>query len=138
MGRIAIVTGTMAAPVVARLARDIRAATGLEVRVVPVANAFFGPLVTVAGLLAAQDVLDTLAACYADFTADDLLLLPRVMLDNAGARFLDDVTVAEFRARAPATVAFAQTAQELVAAVRAYISGAPNMAASEPATVAHT
>jgi len=115
--RVAIVTSTMAAPVIERIACDIRTATGLEVHVVPVTNAFFGPSVTVAGLLCAQDVLDTLATHCADFTADDLLLLPRVMLDNAGARFLDDMSVEEFRGRLRARVAFAKTADELVAAL---------------------
>jgi NifB/MoaA-like Fe-S oxidoreductase len=116
--RVAIVTSTMAGPVIERIARDVRAATGLGVRVVPVVNTFFGPSVTVAGLLCAQDVLDTLATRCADFTADDLLLLPRVMLDNAGARFLDDMSVEEFTGRIAARVAFAKTADELVAALK--------------------
>src|SRR5262249_33968725 len=119
------------------IADDICVATGLEVRVVPVVNSSFGPLVTVAGLLAAQDVLDALAERCADFTADDLLLVPRVMLDSAGARFLDDVRVADFRGRAPAPVMFAATAQQLVAAVRALVAGEPGMAASEPKEPAH-
>ncbi len=115
--RVAIVTSTMAAPVIERIARDIRAATGMALRVVPVVNTFFGPSVTVAGLLCAQDVLDTLATRCADFTADDLLLLPRVMLDNAGARFLDDMSVEEFTGRLRARVAFAKTADELLTAL---------------------
>jgi putative radical SAM enzyme (TIGR03279 family) len=116
--RLAIVTSTMAAPVLERVAADIRQATGLEVRVLLVTNHFFGPLVTVAGLLCGQDVLDELALRCGDFTEDDLILLPRVLLDNPGARFLDDVTVEEFRARAPGRVVFAKTADELAAAVR--------------------
>jgi putative radical SAM enzyme (TIGR03279 family) len=134
--KIALVTGTMAEPVIARIARDIRAATGLEARVIPVVNSFFGPLVTVAGLLAARDVLDALIGRCADFTAQDLLLLPRVLLDNAGACFLDDMTVEEFRAHAPAPVTFAATAQELVAAVRTIHAGAPAAGASDPAWAA--
>jgi hypothetical protein len=39
------------------------------------------------------------------------------MLDNAGARFLDDMMVEEFRAQAPAPVIFAKTADEIVAAL---------------------
>jgi putative radical SAM enzyme (TIGR03279 family) len=116
--RVAIVTSAMAAPIIERLARDIRKATGREVRVVPVVNQFFGPLVTVAGLLCAQDALDTLAARCADFGPDDLVLLPRVMLDNAGTRFLDDITVEEFRSRLAARAVFAKTAAELVTAIQ--------------------
>jgi putative radical SAM enzyme (TIGR03279 family) len=116
-GRIVIVTSAMAAPILTRIARDFRKATGLAVRVLPVVNRFFGPSVTVAGLLCGQDVLDALAAEAPDLDADDLVLLPRVMLDNAGARFLDDLTVAEFERRVPARVVFAKTAAELVAAL---------------------
>ena len=106
----------------AKMMREAARMTGLEVRVVAVENQFFGPLVTVAGLLTAQDMLDAIAARFADFTSDDLLLLPRVMLDNAGARFLDDVTVEEFRAQAPAPVIFAKTADEIVAALNTTVA----------------
>jgi putative radical SAM enzyme (TIGR03279 family) len=117
--RVAIVTSTMAEPVTAPIAADLRAATGLDVRVLPVTNGFFGPLVTVAGLLCGQDVLDALDAACADFTSDDLILCPRIMLDNAGTRFLDDVTKADFESRAPAPVAWARTAHDIAATVRA-------------------
>ncbi len=116
--KIAVVTSTMAEPVIEGLARDLRHVAGLEVRVVPVVNQFFGATVTVAGLLCGQDVLDELGARCADFSSGDRILLPRVMLDNAGKRFLDDVTVEEFRLRAPAPVTFARTADELAGAVR--------------------
>ena len=116
--RVALVTSTMAQPVLERLARDLRRRVGgLGVRVVPVRNQFFGELVTVAGLLCGQDVLDELGRACADFGPDDLIVLPRVMLDNAGARFLDDVTVEDFAAHAPAPVAFARGAAELVDAL---------------------
>ena len=128
-GRLALVTSTMAAPVMERIAADIRRATGMEVRMLPVVNRFFGPLVTVAGLLCGQDVLDELALRCGDFTRDDLILLPRVLLDNAGVRFLDDVTVEEFQARAPGRVVFAKTADELAAAVHT------SRRADEPAAV---
>ncbi len=116
--RVALVTGTMARPIIERLARELRRrAAGQEVRVVPVRNQFFGELVTVAGLLCGQDVLDELGRSCSDFGPDDLIVLPRVMLDNAGERFLDDVTVDDFCARAPAPVAFARGAAELVEAL---------------------
>jgi putative radical SAM enzyme (TIGR03279 family) len=127
--KLALVTGTMAEPILRTLARDLGRVPGLEVRVVPVANRFFGPLVTVAGLLCGQDVLDEIAVRCADFSPDDLILLPRVMLDNAGARFLDDVTVEEFTARAPARVTFARTVSEVVEAVRSLRRDAADVAA---------
>jgi putative radical SAM enzyme (TIGR03279 family) len=115
--RVALVTGVMAAPILDRLARDLQRIAGLQVRVVPVTNHFWGELVTVAGLLCGEDVLDELALHCADFNPDDLIVLPRVMLDTAGERFLDDVTIAAFAARAPSRVAFARTANDLAAAI---------------------
>jgi putative radical SAM enzyme (TIGR03279 family) len=114
---VGLITSTMAEPVMAKMMREAARLTGLEIHVAAVENQFFGPLVTVAGLLTAQDTLDVIAARFADFTGDDLLLLPRVMLDNAGARFLDDMTVEEFRAQAPSPLVFARTADEVVEAL---------------------
>jgi putative radical SAM enzyme (TIGR03279 family) len=127
--RAAILTSLMAAPVMRRIAREITRATGLEVRVVPVVNQLFGPIVTVAGLLGGQDTLDTIARELADFGPDDLALLPRVMLDNAGVRFLDDVTLAEFKQRATPRVVFAKTAEELRVAIGSLLA-APELATS--------
>jgi putative radical SAM enzyme (TIGR03279 family) len=116
-GRLAIVTGTMAIPVMERIAADLRRVGGLEARLVPVQNRFFGPTTTVAGLLCGQDVLDDVRERCADFTSDDVVLLPRVLLDNAGKQFLDDMTVDDFRAQVVPEVRFARTAEELLAAV---------------------
>ncbi|HEX5572287.1 MAG TPA: DUF512 domain-containing protein, partial [Ktedonobacterales bacterium] len=107
--RVGILTSLMAEPVLRRIAREARQATGLETRVVPVVNQLFGSIVTVAGLLGGRDMLDAIAREFADFGPDDLLLLPRVMLDNAGVRFLDDVTLAEFTAQVTPRVVFAKT-----------------------------
>lgn len=127
--RAAIITSVMAAPVMRRIAREITRATGLEVRVVPVVNQLFGPIVTVAGLLGGQDTLDAIASELPDLGDDDLLLLPRVMLDNAGVRFLDDVTQEEFKARVSPRVVFAKTAAELRAAIGSLLT-TPELARS--------
>jgi putative radical SAM enzyme (TIGR03279 family) len=115
--RLALVTGTMAVPVMEGIAADLRRIANLEVRLLAVENRFFGPTTTVAGLLCGQDVLDEVRARCGDFTRDDLVLLPRVLLDNSGARFLDDVTVEEFSSRVTPRVGFAKTAEEMLAAV---------------------
>jgi putative radical SAM enzyme (TIGR03279 family) len=124
--RLGIVTSMMARPVIERMARDLRRIGNIEVRVMPIENRFFGPIVTVAGLLCGQDVLEQVNQQCGDFTANDLLLVPRVMLDNAGKRFLDDVTVEDFRAQAPARVTFARTADEIAEAAR-MLAGAATM-----------
>ena len=124
--RLGIVTSMMARPVIERMARDLRRLGNIEIRVMPIENRFFGPIVTVAGLLCGQDVLEQVNQQCGDFTADDLLLVPRVMLDNAGKRFLDDVTVEDFCAQAPTRVNFARTADEIAAAAR-MLAGAATM-----------
>ncbi|MGZ3598367.1 MAG: DUF512 domain-containing protein, partial [Ktedonobacterales bacterium] len=120
--RIAIVTSKMAEPIMRRLVHDIHQISGLAVRLLPVENTFFGPLVTVAGLLCGQDILDTLVVHCSDFTPDDLIILPRIVLDNAGTRFLDDITVEDFQAKAPAPVVYAKTADDLAETVRNWLS----------------
>jgi len=113
--KVTLVTSTMAQPIIEGFAADLRAIPGLEVQVVPVVNRFFGPEVTVAGLLCAQDVLNTL---YEQNDLGDLILLPRVMLDNEGKRFLDDMTVEEFQANLPVRAEFVRNAPETVHALR--------------------
>jgi len=113
--KVTLVTGAMAKPVIEQLAGDMRKVEGLEVQVLPVVNQFFGAEVTVAGLLCGQDVL---AALEANESLGELVLLPRVMLDNEGTRFLDDITVEEFKERLPVRTEFVRNAQETIEAVR--------------------
>jgi putative radical SAM enzyme (TIGR03279 family) len=113
--KITIVTSTMARPVIEQFAADLRRVEQLEVQVLPVVNKFFGAEVTVAGLLCGQDVL---AALTEQDSLGDLVLLPRVMLDNEGTRFLDDMTVEEFRERLAVRAEFARNAPEMVDAIR--------------------
>ncbi|HEY3992884.1 MAG TPA: DUF512 domain-containing protein [Ktedonobacteraceae bacterium] len=113
--KVTLVTSTMANPVIEGFAEDLRKIPNLSVQVLPVVNQFFGPEVTVAGLLCAQDVLNAL---YAQEDPGDLILLPRVMLDNEGKRFLDDMTVEEFQANLPVRTEFVRNAPETVQALR--------------------
>jgi putative radical SAM enzyme (TIGR03279 family) len=113
--RITIGTSTMAYPVIKRLAEDIGHIEGVEVQVLPLVNKFFGAEVTVAGLLCGQDVL---AALQDNGNLGDLVLLPRVMLDNEGMRFLDDMAVDEFKAQLPTHIEFVRNAQETIDAIR--------------------
>jgi NifB/MoaA-like Fe-S oxidoreductase len=105
----------MARPVIEQFAEDMRKVKGLEVQVLPVVNTFFGAEVTVAGLLCGQDVL---AALEEQANLGDLVLLPRVMLDNAGERFLDDMTVEEFKERLPMRAEFVRNARETIEEIR--------------------
>lgn len=114
--KVTIATSMMARPVIEQFAADLRRVEQLEVQVLPIVNQFFGAEITVAGLLCGQDVLAALAQ---QDDLGDLVLLPRVMLDNEGTRFLDDMTVEEFREQLPTRAEFARNAPEMVDAIRA-------------------
>jgi NifB/MoaA-like Fe-S oxidoreductase len=82
------------APTLEDLAQQLSSTAGVTVRLLAVENAFFGPTVTVSGLLTWGDVKNAL-------TGQDLgrlLVLPSVMFDAAGQRTLDDVSLEEIRA----------------------------------------
>ncbi len=84
-----VVCGTLIAPLMARLADELEALGGPRVTVRPVVNQFFGPTVTVSGLLTGRDVV----AALREQPPDGPLFLPRAMFDTAGERTLDDWTL---------------------------------------------
>jgi NifB/MoaA-like Fe-S oxidoreductase len=108
---------TMIAPTFEQIAVEMCAVPNLRARVATVANTFFGPVVTVSGLLTGRDILA--AAATAGTGPDELLFVPRAALDGDGALFLDGMTLEEFRAATPATVVVAGTIPEVVAALTA-------------------
>lgn len=69
---------------------------GVQVRVQPIVNRFFGETVTVTGLLTGRDILDQL-----DTGSADEVLLCSVTLREAGDMFLDDMPLSDFRAALP-------------------------------------
>ncbi len=79
-------TGTLFAPVLARVANELQTLLDITIQVVPVTNRFFGETVTVAGLLTAEDVV---AALQGRGTGE-LVCLPRAMLDSEGKMTLDN------------------------------------------------
>ncbi len=123
--RVTLVTSLMARPVIEQFAEDLRQIARLDVQVLPITNKFFGAEVTVAGLLCGQDVL---AALEENGNLGDLVLLPRVMLDNAGERFLDDITVKEFKSRLPVRAEFVRNAPETIDMIRSLALSGKEMA----------
>ncbi|MDD3410385.1 MAG: DUF512 domain-containing protein [Eubacteriales bacterium] len=98
-----IATGTSAAPHMERLTRRF-APEGVQVRVLPVINHFFGETITVTGLLTGGDLLEQLTPDV--LRGVDEVLLSENMLRHEGDRFLDDMTVTEFAQRMPLPVRF--------------------------------
>jgi putative radical SAM enzyme (TIGR03279 family) len=110
--RVVLVCGTLIAPVLRGLARELAEVADLDVEVVAVENRFFGPRVNVSGLLVADDLIRGLRQrCEAD-----LVVLPRDALDHGGERFLDDGTAADVESALGVPVAFARTMSEVLSA----------------------
>ena len=93
---VSVATGMAAHEHISSLAKELMARVdGLTVNVYPIVNNFFGPSVTVAGLLTGGDVVEQLK----DRELGDELLFPAVMLRADGDVFLDDMTPAELSER---------------------------------------
>ena len=111
--RATAICGTLAAPILRQALGEAGELLGCRVEVVAVENLFFGPSVTVSGLLTGGDVLAGLRG----HDLGDVVLAPRYMLDVVGARFLDDVTPAELEAALGRPLRFAGTLRETIAAL---------------------
>jgi putative radical SAM enzyme (TIGR03279 family) len=85
---VAIVTGELGAQVLAPLVPALADRAGVEVRLVPIANRFFGGNIGVTGLLTGADI----AAELADQPEGDRYLVPDVVLSRG--KFLDGETLA--------------------------------------------
>ncbi len=98
--RIRVVTGTSMRPFFEEMVPEASRRMGCAVEVLPVRNRYFGPSVTIAGLLAGGDILDAVG----EGRQGDLVLLPGEAL-NGDRVFIDGVALAEVEARfAPAAV----------------------------------
>jgi putative radical SAM enzyme (TIGR03279 family) len=98
--RIRIVTAASMAPFIRERASRLAEATSADVQVVETRNDFFGETVTVAGLLAGQDI----ARALGEGRENDIVLLPAECL-NADRLFIDSKPLAELEQElAPAQV----------------------------------
>lgn len=90
--RVAVLTGTLAAPVLQPFVDRLNEIEGLEVQVVPVPNHFYGERINVAGLMTGGDIYETLSEIQ---PRPHLALLPRVAVRDGDEQrvLVDDVTV---------------------------------------------
>jgi NifB/MoaA-like Fe-S oxidoreductase len=86
--RVTLISGTLIAPILRCMVDELSALAGLDLQLIPTVNQFFGPTVTVSGLLTGQDVLSALRGR----DLGDVVTLPRAMFDALGERTLDDWT----------------------------------------------
>lgn len=87
---LSMATGKLAYPIIRRLAERLAEYfPGLDIRVYPITNVFFGERITVSGLLTGQDIRDQLLGKE----LGGRLLLPQNVLRSGESVFLDDLTV---------------------------------------------
>lgn len=88
-----IATGELAAPFIKELAEEVMGKfPHVSITVFPIRNDFFGELITVAGLVTAQDII---AQLKDKELQDGILLLPEAMLRDGEDVFLDDLSVGD-------------------------------------------
>jgi len=83
-----IITGVSAAGIFKSWVKDLDFIQGLNIVIHEIKNNFFGPTVTVAGLLTAQDIADQISDLRGDY-----FLITKVMLKADDQVFLDDYSV---------------------------------------------
>lgn len=93
-GRIRLVTGASMAPFIRERRARLADVTGADVDVVQVRNEYFGPSVTIAGLLGGQDILKALG----EGREGDLVVLPAEAI-NGDDHFIDNVPFSTFSGR---------------------------------------
>ena len=79
--RVSVITGSLFAPTMRRVVTSLQGGFN----VIPVSNEFFGRDVTVSGLLGGREVEAAVRA-----VRPDAVFLPENILDESGARFVDD------------------------------------------------
>lgn len=113
--KITLVCGTLIAPLLEEIEAEFSQLAGFEVEVIPVVNKFFGPTVTVSGLLTGQDVIAALQQRTLEGRdLGDVVFLPRTMFDASGEVTLDDMALSEIGARLGTRVETAGAMGELV------------------------
>ncbi|MDI9470008.1 MAG: DUF512 domain-containing protein [Bacillota bacterium] len=117
--------GVDAASFLAGWSRQIAACfPGLKLQTLAVENRFFGPQITVTGLVTGGDLLAAVAE--SEIPPDAVLLIPDVMLRAGESLFLDDLSVADIARRSGLGTRIAGSrAADLVATIQALAAERP-------------
>ncbi|NLG79415.1 MAG: DUF512 domain-containing protein [Firmicutes bacterium] len=113
--RLVAITGEAAYPVIDEACRVLSRVRGLSCRALLVKNRFFGPRVSVAGLLTGRDIARTYLAPVGRGGCD-AVIIPSVSLKVDEPRFLDDMTVGELERLCGAPVDVAEPTPASLAA----------------------
>ena len=91
---VSFATGKLAYPYIKRMADKFRKlCPNREIYVYEIENSFFGPMITVSGLITGGDLIDQLS----DKPLGQVLYLPQNMLRSGETVFLDDITLEELK-----------------------------------------
>lgn len=94
---VIVATGTLAYKYMKEISQIISdKIEGLEIKVVPIKNKFFGESITVSGLVTGNDLIEQVCEYIDDY---DRLVIPKSMLRNGEEIFLDDVTINDIEKR---------------------------------------
>ena len=104
-----VVTGVLGARVIRDACDALNRIRGLDVRLLPVRNRFFGDSVTVSGLVVGRDIIESLHEQAARGNPGDFVVIPDVMLRRGETCFLDDVTVDDIASDVGVPVVVART-----------------------------
>lgn len=87
--KTAVITGASFMPYLKEFKKKLTTTEGLDLEIFQVENKFFGPSVTVTGLLTGKDILRSVMGK----TSADCLLIPNVALRNGTDIFLDNISL---------------------------------------------
>ena len=87
--RVTVVTGASFGAILKKTLERLALVKGLSIRTIIVKNRFFGPSVTVSGLLTGSDILEALKNRH----LGDLVLLPSNVLKDDEQIFLDNMSL---------------------------------------------
>jgi NifB/MoaA-like Fe-S oxidoreductase len=112
--RATVVTGVSFSKILSSVLKRLRGIKGAAVKQVTVKNRFFGPSVTVTGLLTGGDILHALRGKR----LGDMVLIPSSALKEDGDVFLDDMSIEELERHLKTKVSRVDGFKDLVAVLR--------------------
>lgn len=112
---VTLVTGTLFSRTLMEAAAELATIMGINIEVHPVVNQTLGETITVAGLLMASDIVDSLKKS----NHGSLVFLPRRAFDHPDQVSLDDLTPGEVSERLNTPVALAETMADVWETIKA-------------------
>ncbi len=116
---VTLVTGVSLSGVLAGVIGRLRVVKGLTVRPVVVKNRFFGPSVTVSGLLTGSDIVSALTGKR----LGDMVVIPSNVLKDDDHVFLDGMTLDEFERRLKVKALVVESFRDLVRLLKKHGGG---------------